>query len=85
MSLAAELSRLGHPPQHLEVTCLIIMDEVEGQGHQIVGSQVTAAATVDGIDEATFAEAVALADEGCPFSALLKRASATVEIDARLV
>jgi osmotically inducible protein OsmC len=85
MSLAGELSRLGHPPAELRTTCRIVMDEVEGQGHQIVGSEVTVSATVDGIDEATLAEAVALADEGCPFSALLKRASATVEIDARLV
>ena len=85
MSVAGELSRAGTPPGHLETTCLIIMDEVEGQGHQIVGSEVTVAATVPGIDEATFAEGVKLADEGCPFSALLKRATATVEIDARLV
>ena len=84
MSLAAELSRLGHPPEHLEVTCLIIMDEVVGQGHQIIGSEVTVAASVPGIDQATFERAVTLADEGCPFSALLKRASATVEIEARL-
>jgi lipoyl-dependent peroxiredoxin len=85
MSLAGELSALGHPPERLESTCRITMDEVEGQGHQIVGSTVTVAATVDGIDQAAFERAVALADEGCPFSALLKRAAATVEIDARRV
>jgi osmotically inducible protein OsmC len=85
MSLAGELTALGYPPERLESTCRIVMDEVEGQGHQIVGSEVTVAATVPGIDEATFAEGVKLADEGCPFSALLKRATATVEIDARLV
>ena len=38
MSLAGELSALGHPPERLESTCRITMDEVEGQGHQIVGS-----------------------------------------------
>jgi osmotically inducible protein OsmC len=84
MSLAGELSAVGHPPQRLESSCRIVMDEVEGQGHQIVGSQIQVAATVDGIDEETFQKVVAVADEGCPFSALLKRASATVEIDARL-
>ncbi len=84
MSLAGELSALGHPPERLESTCRITMDEVEGQGHQIVGSRVTVTATVDGVDQATFERAVVLADEGCPFSALLKRSGATVEIDARL-
>jgi osmotically inducible protein OsmC len=84
MSLAGELTGLGHPPERLETSCRIIMDEVAGHGHQIVGSEVTVAASVPGIDKATFERAVTLADEGCPFSALLKRASATVEIDARL-
>jgi osmotically inducible protein OsmC len=84
MSLAGELTALGHPPERLDASCLVVMDEVEGQGHQIVGSKVTVAAMVAGIDEATFAKAVTLADEGCSFSALLKRSGATVEIDARL-
>jgi lipoyl-dependent peroxiredoxin len=84
MSLAGELTALGHPPIRLESSCMIVMDEVEGQGHQIVGSQLTVAATVAGIDEATFEKAVALADAGCPFSALLERSGATVEIEARL-
>jgi len=84
MSLAGELTALGHPPERIESSCRIVMDEVEGQGHQIIGSEVAVIATVPRIDAATFEEAVALADEGCPFSALLKRASATVGIDARL-
>jgi lipoyl-dependent peroxiredoxin len=84
-SLAGELTKLGHPPERLEVSCRILMDEVAGQGHQIVGSRVTVAATVPGIDEPAFAEGVRLADEGCPFSTLLGRAGATVEIDAGLV
>ena len=37
------------------------MDEVEGQGHQIVGSQVEIVARVDGIDDAALQAAV---DEG---------------------
>jgi lipoyl-dependent peroxiredoxin len=84
MSLAGELTAAGHPPERIEVTCLIVMDEIPGQGHHIVGSELTVAATVPGADEAAFATAVHAADEGCPFSALLKRAGATVEIDAAL-
>ncbi len=83
-SLAGELTGLGHPPGQVAITCRIVMDEVAGEGHQIVGSQVTVVATVPGIDEATFAEGVRLADEGCPFSALLKRSGATVDVQAEL-
>ena len=83
-SLAGELTKLGHPPGRLQIGCKIVMDEVEGQGHQIVGSNLTVAAEVAGLDERTFAEAVALADEGCPFSALLKRAGATVAVSAEV-
>ncbi len=83
-SLAAELSALGIPPGRLELSCLIVMDEVAGQGHQIVGSTLTVRASVPGADAERFAAAVAKADEGCPFSGLLKRAGATVELDAAL-
>ena len=49
MGLASELTTLGLPPERLEVECEILMDEVEGQGHQIVGSsvKVTVKAEVD--------------------------------------
>jgi osmotically inducible protein OsmC len=83
-SLAGELTRLGIPPERLEISCRIVMDEVEGQGHQIVGSVVSARAVVPDADEAAFADGVRLADEGCPFSALLKRSGAEVTIEAEL-
>jgi osmotically inducible protein OsmC len=84
MSLATELTQAGTPPGRLEVTCTIVMDEVEGHGHQIVGSDVDAVVAVDGLDEAALAAAAAKADEGCPFSQLLKRAGAEVHVSARL-
>jgi osmotically inducible protein OsmC len=84
MSLAGELTQAGTPPGRLDVHVTIVMDEVEGQGHQIVGSRVEAVVAVGGIDDAAVAAAAAKADEGCPFSQLLKRAGATVEISARL-
>jgi osmotically inducible protein OsmC len=80
MSLASELTQAGTPPGRLEVTCRIVMDEVPGQGHQIVGSVVSVRADVEGADDAALDEAIAKADEGCPFSALLKRAGADVQI-----
>jgi len=84
MSLAGELTQAGTPPGRLEVDCRIVMDEVEGQGHQIVGSQVTATVAAEGVDEDALRAATEKADEGCPFSALLRRAGADVSVSARL-
>ena len=81
--LAGELTRRGTPPGRLEIGCLITMDEVEGKGHQIVHSTIDAVARVDGIDTAGLDEAARAADQGCPFSELI-RASAGVTINARL-
>jgi osmotically inducible protein OsmC len=84
MSLAGELTGAGTPPGRLETRCRVVMDEVEGQGHQIVASHVEVAAAVDGLDEDALTAAVAAADEGCSFSALLRRAGADVSVSARL-
>ncbi len=82
-SLGSELARAGTPPEKLEVRCRVTMDEVEGVGHRIVTSAISARGTAPGCDAASFAQAAEAADAGCPFSALLK-ASATVTIDATL-
>ena len=82
-SLGSELSRARTPPERLDVHCTITMDEVEGLGHRIVTSAITASGVVPGCDAAAFAQAAEAADQGCSFSALI-RASATVTIDASL-
>ena len=82
-SLGSELARAGTPPERLDVRCVITMDEVEGKGHQIVLSEIHASGLVPGADAEGFARAAEAADEGCPFSALL-RAGAAVTISARL-
>jgi lipoyl-dependent peroxiredoxin len=82
-SLGSELARAGTPSERLDVHCTITMDEVEGQGHQIVASTITARAVAPGADAASLAKATEAADAGCPFSTLI-RASATVTVDARL-
>ena len=64
--------------------CTITMDEVEGEGHRIVASAITARAVAPGADDASLAKAAEDADAGCPFSALI-RASASVTVDAVLV
>jgi osmotically inducible protein OsmC len=85
MGLAGELSGSATPPGRLEATCKIVMDEVEGRGHQIVASHVDVLVTADGLDEEALRTHVAKADEGCPFSELLRRAGAEVHVSARLV
>jgi len=83
MGLASELADAGTPAERLDVRCTIVMDEVEGKGHRIVASELVARGRAPGATEESFARAVAAADEGCPFSHLLK-ASASVTIDAAL-
>jgi osmotically inducible protein OsmC len=84
MSLAGELTAAGTPPGRLDAAVTIVMDEVEGRGHQIVGSRVELAARVDGVDDAALRAAAARAHAGCPFSQLLERAGAEVTVTARL-
>jgi osmotically inducible protein OsmC len=84
MSLAGELSGAGAPPGRLDGRCLIVMDEVEGGNHEIVASHVELVAAVDGVDDAALQKALAAADQGCPFSRLLRRAGAEVHVSARL-
>jgi lipoyl-dependent peroxiredoxin len=82
-SVAGELTRAGSPPETVDVNVNIVMDEVPGQGHLIVESQVRVRARVPGIERDAFRTIVEEADEGCPFSVLIK-ASAKVSIDAEL-
>jgi len=84
MGLAGELSGSDTPPGRLDVHCLVVMDELEGRGHQIVASHVEVVAAVEGLDDAALQAAVAKADEGCPFSELLRRAGCEVHVSARL-
>jgi lipoyl-dependent peroxiredoxin len=79
-SIGSELARDKTPAGHLEVHCTIIMDEIAGEGHQIIGSNVTVLAQVEGASDQSLAEALRRADEGCPFSTLLKKAGAEVRV-----
>ena len=82
-SLGSELHRAGTPAERVDVHCTITMDEVDGKGHFIVASAISARVVAPGADDAILVAAAAAADEGCPFSALI-RASATVTVEATL-
>ena len=80
MSLAGELREQD---ARIAVTANVVLDEVDGQGHQIVESQLTVRARAPGLEQAAFDEAVRAADAGCPFSRLIA-AGAKVTVDARM-
>ena len=83
MSLVSELAQAGSAPEQLSVRATTTLDEVEGAGHRIVGVEPAARARVPGLGRDEFERAARAADEGCPFSALVK-ASAAVTIVADL-
>jgi lipoyl-dependent peroxiredoxin len=82
-SLAGEIARAGGTVEHLDVRCVITMDEVGDKGHLIVASDIEVQARATGIDQAGVDGAARAADEGCPFSALI-RATASVSVRAEL-
>lgn len=82
MSLGNELSQAGATPTRLAVRCAITLDEVPGEGHRIVDSQLEVRADAPAADDAALSAAVVAADEGCPFSALLRAAGADVTVTA---
>jgi osmotically inducible protein OsmC len=82
-SLAGEIARAGGTVETLSGRCVVTMDEVASGGHRIVASELEVDVRADGISQETLDEAARTADEGCPFSALV-RATATVSVRARL-
>jgi lipoyl-dependent peroxiredoxin len=84
MSIASELAQAGTPAGRLDVACRIVMDEVEGQGHQIVESHVAATVAADGVDDAALQTLLQKADESCPLSQVLRRAGVELYVSARL-
>jgi len=82
-SLAGEIATAGGTVERLDVRCSVTMDEVAGKGHLIVSSALDVRGRAAGIDQAGFERAAHAADDGCPFSALI-RASATVSVLATL-
>jgi osmotically inducible protein OsmC len=83
MSLAGELTSAGSPPDQLDITATVTLDEVDGGSHRIVSSELLARARVTGLDAAAFQRLAETASAGCPFSALIE-ASAQVNVTAQL-
>ena len=82
MSLSTELSQAGTPPERLDVSSTVVLDEVGGS-HAITGADVQVSARVPGTSDESFQHAVRAADDGCTISNLL-RGTGEVRVDARL-
>jgi len=82
MSLSGALTRAGTPPQELTVQAVVELRQ-RGEHFVIGSSKLTVRGRVPGIDQGTFAQAAAQADEGCPISNLI-RATAEVTVEATL-
>jgi lipoyl-dependent peroxiredoxin len=83
MSLAGELAQAGTPADRVEVTATVTLDEVEGGSHQIVASEIRGSVRAPGLDASELERAAGVADEGCPFSSLIKK-SGTVTVNMEL-
>ena len=81
MGLASELA---NPDARVEVHTTVRMDEVDGKGYQIVASTVAIRGRVPGLSAEEWQDKVVAADEGCPFSTLLKNAGVEVTVNAEL-
>ncbi len=77
MSLAAELTKLRMPPERLEVRATVAIDQISSGDHRVVSSTLDIRGRVPGASADDFEQAVKLAHEGCPISALV---GATAEV-----
>jgi lipoyl-dependent peroxiredoxin len=83
MSLAGELAQAGMPADRVELTATVTLDEVEGGSHRIVASEISGRVRAPGVDASELERAAGAADEGCPFSSLIKK-SGTLTVNVEL-
>ena len=69
MALAAEFTKAGLKPETLETTCTITIDRKDA-GFAITESHLELKATVPGVTQTAFDQAVQTAKAGCPVSKL---------------
>lgn len=81
MALSGILTRAGSPPEKIETSAKVHIDQVEG-GWEISKIELTTRVAVAGMDEATFMGHAAAAKGGCPVSKAL--ASVEISLDAAL-
>jgi lipoyl-dependent peroxiredoxin len=78
MSLANECSEAGHPPNDLQTTAEVRLEQLEG-GFSITRIHLETVGEIPGIDAATFKALAEKAEAGCPVSRALAGTRITVE------
>ena len=82
MSLANLLSEEGHPPDDLQTTAHVVLEQLD-VGFRITRIELTTEGRVSGVDEARFQELAEQAKSTCPVSLAL--AGTEISLDARLI
>jgi osmotically inducible protein OsmC len=80
MALAFQLTGAGKPPESLDTTADVSLDQVEG-GFKISAVALTLKAKVPGLSKDEFMKLAEAAKAGCPVSKVL---NATITLDATL-
>jgi lipoyl-dependent peroxiredoxin len=70
MALSHGLTQAGNPPDHLDVSAKVTLDQV-GDAPTVTTSELTVTGRVPGIDQAAFERAAADAGMNCPISRAL--------------
>ena len=81
MALSHELGEAGNPPERLDVSSTVTLDEVDG-APTVTTSKLTVRGRVPGIDQAGFEQAAQAAGKGCPISRAL--GGVDIQVDAQL-
>ena len=81
MATAFQLSGAGHPPDSMDCSADLTMEQIPG-GWKIAAIHLTLKAKVPGLDDAKFQELARGAKENCPVSKVL---NADITLDAKLV
>ena len=81
MALSHELGEAGNPPERLDVTSVVTLDEVDG-APTVTTSKLTVRGRVPGLDQAGFEQAAQAAGKGCPISRAL--GGVEISVDAQL-
>jgi osmotically inducible protein OsmC len=81
MALSHTLTQGGNPPEHLEVSAKVTLDQRDGNP-TVTTSELTVTGTVPGIDQAAFERAANDAGQNCPISRAL--AGVEISVDATL-
>jgi lipoyl-dependent peroxiredoxin len=83
MALSAGLSKAGTPPQRLDASARLTLDEVDG-ANRVTTVEISVRGRVPGIDQAQFEDAARAAEEACPIANLLRGSADVKLMEARL-